>query len=113
MVHQESFLPVYHKLIVYEKQNKTMLDAISVIKQQLEQSNQPLGIHHQRNTIPACYAARFNLQALYHFEMPNHYRLMYTVRRSISSDGKDALFLKLLSHDEYNRQFGYFKKKSH
>jgi hypothetical protein len=113
MAHQESFMPMYHKLVTYEEQNKTMLDAIKTVKQQLEQSNQPLGIHHQKNTIPTCYVARFSLQALYHFEMPNHHRLMYTVRRSRSNDDKEALFLKLLSHDEYNKQFGYFKKKSH
>lgn len=113
MAHQESFIPVYHKLIAYEKQNKAMLDAINTIKEQLEQSNQPLGIHHQKSTIPACYVARFSLQALYHFEMPNHYRLMYTVRRSRTNDGKEALFLKLLTHDDYNKQFEYFKKKSH
>lgn len=43
--------------------------------------------------------------------MPDGYRLMYTVRRAL--DGKEALFLELLSHDEYNKLFGYFKKKSH
>lgn len=113
MAHSDSFLPVYNKLSADEQKNKAMLDAIKNIKQQLEQSNQPLGIHHQRNTIPTCYVARFSLQALYHFEMPKHYRLMYTIRRSQSGRGKEALLLKLISHDEYNKQFGYFKKKSH
>lgn len=113
MVHQEIFLPIYNKLRSNEPKNKAMLDAIKNIKQQLEQSNLPLGIHHQKRTIPACYVERFSLQALYHFEMPDSHRLMYTIRRSKSNPGKEALFLKLISHDEYNKQFGYFKKKSH
>lgn len=113
MAHQDVFLPTYDKLNSDEQKNKAMLDAIRNVKQQLEQADQPLGIHHQRNTIPLCYVTRFSLQALYHFKMPKNYRLMYTVRRSQSGKDKEALLLKLISHDEYNKQFGYFKRKSH
>ena len=88
-----------------------MLEAINNVKQQLENSNHPLGANHKKETIPKSYTKKYNLQALYHFDMPADYRLMYTVRTT--SSGKEALFLELLTHGEYNKLFGYFKKKSH
>lgn len=86
-----------------------MLNAIDNIKQQLEKSDRPLGTHHKNENIPKYYKTRYSLQALYHFDMPNYRRLMYTIRKSPSGGGKEALFLELLSHDEYNKRFGYFK----
>ena len=35
---------------------------------------------------------------------------MYTIRKSPMIGDLEALFLELLSHDEYNKLFGYFKK---
>lgn len=90
-----------------------MLDAIENVKQQLERSPRPLGIHHKYANIPEEYKTRYGLQVLYHFEMPEDYRLMYTIRKSLVVPDLEALFLELLSHDEYNKLFGYFKKKSH
>lgn len=89
-----------------------MLDAIDSIKQQLERSDRPLGIHHTNTNIPKYYKTRYELQVLYHFEMPEDHRLMYTIRKS-PSGGKEALLLELITHKEYNKRFGYFKKKSH
>jgi hypothetical protein len=93
------------------KKNKSLLDAIGDVKQQLSRSDQPLGIHHKHANMPESYTVRYGLQSLYHFELPDDHRLMYTVRKSVN--GKEALFLQLLTHDEYNKLFGYFKKKSH
>ena len=90
-----------------------MLEAINNVKHKLENSNRPLGAHHKRDTIPDHYILKYNVQSLYHFDMPNRHRLMYTTRKSTSGNGQEALFLELLSHDEYNERFGYFKKKSH
>jgi hypothetical protein len=112
LVHQDDFLPTYNQLKVDEQKNKALLEAINNVKRQLENSNLPLGAHHKRDTIPKYYITKYNLQSLYHFDMPDGHRLMYTIRRSMS-DGKEALFLELLTHDEYNKRFGYFKKKSH
>ena len=90
-----------------------MLDAIDSVKQQLERSDQPLGIHHKNANIPEYYKKRYELQVLYHFEMPEDHRLMYTIRKSPAGGGKEALFLELITHNEYNKRFGYFKKRSH
>ena len=90
-----------------------MLDAIDSVKQQLERSDRPLGIHHKNVNIPKYYKTRYGLQVLYHFEMPEDHRLMYTIRKSPSGGGKEVLLLELITHNEYNKRFGYFKKKSH
>lgn len=112
LAHPDDFMPLYHQLNISPRKNKAMLEAINNVKQQLENSNSPLGANHKKETIPKSYIKKYNLQALYHFDMPADYRLMYTVRRA-SGGGKEALFLELLTHDEYNKLFGYFKKKSH
>lgn len=111
LAHPKDFLPFYNALKSNPKKNKPLLVAIDDFKQELSESDQPLGIHHKHENIPKSYKTRYNLQILYHFELPSDHRLMYTLRRS--TQGKEALFLQLLTHDEYNKLFGYFKKKSH
>ena len=101
---------MYNQLKKNPKQNQAMIEAIGNVAKQLEKSNVPLGAYHKKGTFPI-YQERYNLQALYHFDMPLYHRLMYTVRKA--GVGKEALFLELLTHDQYNKLFGYFKKKSH
>ncbi|MGH7908699.1 MAG: hypothetical protein ACRENW_02480, partial [Thermodesulfobacteriota bacterium] len=82
------------------------MKAIEGVKHQVESSPRPLGIHHTYANIPKEYKKRYGLQILYHFEMPENYRLMYTIRKSPAIGDLEALFLELLSHDEYNKLFG-------
>ena len=109
--HRDDFLPVYHALKENPGKNRTVLDAVDDKINSLKNSNQPLGIHHQLQTIPKTYVKKYSLQLLCHFELPADHRLMYTVRRG--QNGKEALLLQILTHDQYNKIFGYFKKKSH
>jgi len=113
LAHPDDFMPIYNRFKAESQKNRAMLEAIDNIKQQLEKSDQPLGIHHKKENIPKSYMKRYNLQVLYHFEMPNDCRLMYTMRKSPTDGLKEAQFLTILTHDEYNKQFSYFKKKSH
>ena len=110
LAYPDNFLPLYDQLKTNQQKNKAMLEAIDNVKQQLENSNHPLGANHKKDTIPKSYIQKYNLQALYHFDMPDDYRLMYTVRRAL--DGKEALFLELLSHDEFNKRFAQYEKIS-
>gem|GEM_PF-1437305 len=113
LVHPKDFLPCYHLLKRNPNRNKAILEAVESVKRQLERSSRPLGIHHKYANIPKDYRKRYGLQILYHFEMPGDHRLMYTIRKSPAAGDLEALFLELLSHDEYNKLFGYFKKKPH
>ncbi len=111
--HPDDFMPLYNQLMSDSKKNQAVIEAIDNVKQQLEQSQRPLGAHHRKSEIPDYYITRYGLQVLYHFDMPDFHRLMYTIRKSPSGGGKEALLLELISHDTYNKRFGYFKKKSH
>ena len=111
LTHPDDFVPLYRQLNSEPQKNKATWDAIKTVKQQLEDSVVPLGIHHKWKNISEYYKKRYSIQALYHFETPESHRLMYTIRKT--PEGKEALFLELLTHDEYNKRFGYFKKKSH
>lgn len=103
-------MPRYNLLKVNPKKNKAILEAIENVKLQLERSTRPLGIHHKYTNIPKECKKRYGLQILYHFEMPEDRRLMYTIRKSPTEGDLEVSFLELLSHDEYNKLFGYFKK---
>ena len=113
--HETDFVPLYEQLKdSKDKRSKAMLEAIKNVKEQLEKSNQPLGAHHKIDSIPKYYKNHFKVKkALYHFDMPDDFRLMYAVRRSPNDGKKEALFLELISHQVYNKRFDYFKKKSH
>jgi len=113
LVHERDFMPLYNELKANKKKNQAMLDAIDNIKQQLERSERPLGMHHRFNNIPKYYKTKYGVQALYHFEMPDYHRLMYTIRRSPDDGNKEAMLLELVSHNVYNKRFGYFKRESH
>ena len=104
---------MYDRLRSQSQTNRAMLEAIEDIMQQLEHSNKPLGVHHIKKRIPQYYKTRYNLHTLYHFDMPDYHRLMYTVKFSSTNRKIEAMFLELLTHDQYNKRFGYFKKKSY
>lgn len=113
LAHPNDFLPHYNSLKGDPNKNKAMLGAIENVKRQLERSPRPLGIHHKYDNVPKEYKKRYGLQILYHFEMSEDHRLMYTVRKSLATRDLEALLLELLNHDEYNKLFGYYKKRSH
>ena len=112
LMHSLEFQPMYISLKQNPRSNKATLDALQTIISDLKKSNKPLGIHHKLKTVPKDYRKKYDLQSLYHFEMPHSNRLMYTVRRG-PYGGKQALFLHLLDHNEYNKVLHLFKKKSH
>jgi len=87
-----------------------MLDAIEGIVYNLKKASHPAGIHRRLKNVPKAYIKKYSLRSPYHFEMPASHRLMYAVRKGPA--GK-ALLLQLLTREQHNKTFGYFKKKSH
>jgi hypothetical protein len=92
LVHLDDFLPRYNLLKANPKKNKAMMEAIENVKHQLERSPRPIGIHHKYANIPREYKKRYGLQILYHFEMPEDSRLMYTIRKSPTVGDLEACF---------------------
>ena len=112
LMHRLEFQPMYVSLKKDPKSDKATWNKLQTIIADLKKSNQPIGIHHKLKTVPKEYRKKYDLQSLYHFEMPHDNRLMYTVRRG-PYGGKQAVLLHLLDHDTYNKVLHYFKKKSH
>lgn len=71
-----------------------------------------VGEHIPRQQIPQYYIKRHNAQVLYRIKLPQHWRLIYTILTFNEGDKPKAMLLELMDHDQYNKRFGYFKKKS-
>ena len=111
-MHSSEFQPMYISLKQNQKSDEATWNALQTIITDLKKSNKPLGIHHKLKEVPKDYRKKYDLQSLYHFEMPHSNRLMITVRRG-PYGGKQALLLHLLDHNKYNKVLRLFKKRSH
>jgi hypothetical protein len=60
----------------------------------------------RKRLIPAYYVERYGVNNLYRYAHPEGYRSCYTLVR-IESVGVCPVILDLLSHQEYDRVFGY------
>jgi len=80
---------------------------------QLLKNDSIVGQHVIMQQIPKYYVKRHNAKILYLVELPQHWRLIYTLLTINEGDKPSALLLELMDHDQYNKRFGYFKKHSH
>ena len=60
----------------------------------------------RKRLIPASYVERYGVNNLYRYAHPEGYRSCYTLVR-IEDVGVCPVILDLLSHQEYDRVFGY------
>lgn len=70
-----------------------------------------VGEHVKYETIPKYYIKRHNIQTLYRVSLPHGWRLVYSIH-SFYENEKTVLMLELMNHHQYNKRFGYFKKRS-
>lgn len=88
-------------------ENQTLLRgtqrAIKLLK-----SNVHYGIHIPRKQIPKKYIELYDVNNLWKIDLPNDWRLIYTIR----SDEVEIinLILDVYDHKKYNKVFGYKKK---
>jgi hypothetical protein len=71
-----------------------------------------VGEHVKKKQIPQYYKQRHNVQVLYRVSLPQHWRLIYTFLTLNEGEKPRPYLLELMDHDQYNKRFGYFKKKS-
>ena len=100
----DDFMPVYNNL-----KDRPLLDAIEFVKNNLK-NDIPVGNQFRKKEIPKYYKKKYNVQILFRFEMPHSYRLIYTIM-TFADHVRGALLIELLTHDEYNKRFGYYKKR--
>lgn len=63
------------------------------------------GIHIQKNLIPKEYIKEFGIDNLRKYDLPNGWRLIYTIKRD--SVVIIAIILEWMSHKNCERRFGY------
>ncbi len=86
-------------------------NAVKEIIQSLKKDSLP-GEHVKRKQIPKYYIKRHGVQTLYREALPGGWRLIYTLLTLREKEKPKAFLLELMDHDQYNKRFGYFKKKS-
>lgn len=71
-----------------------------------------VGAHVKKRQIPKYYITKHNIPILYVVDLPQFWRLTYSIAEFEIKNELSALMLELMDHDQYNKRFGYFKKKS-
>jgi hypothetical protein len=71
-----------------------------------------VGAHVKKRQIPKYYITKHNIHVLYVVDLPQFWRLTYSIAEFEIKNELSALMLELMDHEQYNKRFGYFKKKS-
>lgn len=66
-------------------------------------------IRIRQKLIPEEYVAKYNIDNLWKYDLPNGWRLLYSL-------GRDeieiiAIILEWLGHKDYEKRFGYYRKR--
>lgn len=85
----------------------TVCEIISTLK-----SDNIVGEHVKKKQIPKYYVRKHNIQSLYRVALPKRWRLTYSIIEFEVKGEFGILMLELMDHDQYNKRFGYYKKKS-
>lgn len=73
---------------------------------------QRLGDHIKKKDIPKYYIKKHKIPILYLVDLPQWWRVTYTIMEFEVKNELSGLMLELMNHDQYNKRFGIFKKKS-
>ncbi|VVB66005.1 Uncharacterised protein [Candidatus Gugararchaeum adminiculabundum] len=98
---------------VLEKQAPTSKISRSILnglkkKSDLIKADIHYGDSIAKSLIPQEYILKYNVTNLFRVELPNFWRMLYTIK---AKDAEIAIvILDILDHDEYNKKFGYRKK---
>lgn len=103
---QDDFIDVFDGL-----SDGPIKTAIEEAKKELKQ-DKIIGEHVKKKQIPKYYVTKHNIQILYRYALPNRWRLTYSIMEFEVKGELGVLLLELMDHDQYNKRFGYYKKKS-
>lgn len=86
------------------KENATVLNAIDKKIDALK-SNAYCGQQVVGKLIPGEYVREYHLENLYRMELPNFWRMLYTLAET--EEETIAFVIDILDHKRYSRKFGY------
>ena len=103
---KEDFQDVFDSL-----SDRSIKNAVKEIIVNLKQDD-IVGEHVKKNQIPKHYIRKHNIPILYRVALPKRWRLTYSIVEFEVKGELGILMLELMNHDQYNKRFGYYKKKS-
>lgn len=88
------------------KNERVMLNAIRQ-KADLIKVNRNYGNQIPKNLIPKEYVKKYGVNNLFRVELPNFWRMIYTLKTEENQVEIVAFVLDIFDHKKYNKRFGY------
>ena len=97
------------KQALNSKIERTILNALTK-KIELIKLNPHYGDPIAKNLIPQEYKIKYNVTNLFRLELPNFWRMLYTLTNGETKIEIISFILDIVGHDKYNKKFGYKEK---
>jgi len=91
------------------KTDRMILNAINK-KVELIKANCHYGDPIAKSLIPQEYIEKYDIKNLFRVELPNYWRMLYTLTDNETNIEIIAFVLDILDHPDYDKKFGYRKK---
>ena len=93
----------------HSKREQTFLNTVDK-KINLIKSNIHYGDSIAKKLIPSEYKIKYGVNNLFRVELPNYWRMLYTLTEGESQIEIIAFVLDIIDHKKYNKKFGYRDK---
>lgn len=90
----------------HSKSERTFFNAVKR-KVELVKANPHYGDSVQKKLIPNEYQAKYGINNLFRVELPNYWRMLYTLTEGESQIEIIAFVLDIVDHKSYDKKFGY------
>ncbi|MDD3264181.1 MAG: hypothetical protein PHT94_04790 [Candidatus Nanoarchaeia archaeon] len=87
--------------------NENMILSSFHKKIDLIKSNVHYGNPISKKLIPEEYKIKYEISNLFRVELPNYWRMLYTLRNGDSEIEIIAFILDIVNHKDYDKKFGY------
>lgn len=100
---------VYRYLNKTASKSKIEASILNAIKKKIEliKVNSHYGDPIAKNLIPIEYKNKYELTNLFRVELPNYWRMLYTLTDGENEIEIIAFVLDIISHKDYDKKFGY------
>ena len=100
---------VYEYLNKESENSKTERSILNAIKQKSEliRENPHYGDPVSKKLIPGEYKIKYGITNLFRVELPNFWRMLYTLTEGETKIEIIAFVIDIIDHQTYNKKFGY------
>lgn len=102
----------YRRLNEKANTSKTEQTILNAIHQKIEliKANCHYGNSIAKRLIPQEYVLKYRISNLFRIELPNFWRMLYTLTNGETEIEIISFILDITDHKEYNKKFGYKNK---